>query len=290
MIKKFIPLIKSIINPILLTLCGRELYDKIHFFRGNSYWPNFKKPKTFSEKICVYKLYNAPKNAHILCDKWAAREYVKQLVGAEILNEIYYVGNEPEKIDWDKLPKSFVAKGTQGSGSDFNILVEDKEKISKEAFIQKTKKILKLSFGKYSNEPWYQMIKPQIIIEKWLKDKNSYVAPDYKFFVFHGKVQFISVIKGRFVEKLCSIYNRNWERQAFAIDSKIGPEVPRPENLEKMVHIAETLAQGYEFLRIDLYNVDGNKIIFGEITVCSSAGWKPFNPDKSYDAYMGSFW
>lgn len=48
-------------------------------------------------------------------------------------------------------------------------------------------------------------------------------------------------------------------------------DIPRPENLEKMVEYAEKLANGFPHVRIDLYNID-NQIYFGEMTFTPFTG------------------
>jgi hypothetical protein len=48
-------------------------------------------------------------------------------------------------------------------------------------------------------------------------------------------------------------------------------DVPRPQNLERMIEIAEIIAKGYPQVRIDLYNVQG-KIYFGEMTFFAFSG------------------
>jgi hypothetical protein len=48
-------------------------------------------------------------------------------------------------------------------------------------------------------------------------------------------------------------------------------DVPRPKNLEKMIEIAEKIAQGFPQVRVDLYNVKG-KVYFGEMTFYAFSG------------------
>jgi hypothetical protein len=55
-----------------------------------------------------------------------------------------------------------------------------------------------------------------------------------------------------------------------------------------MIEIAEQLAHSFDFVRVDLYCVDG-KVYFGELTHTPSGGlftWSP--PD--FDAAMGAMW
>jgi len=48
-------------------------------------------------------------------------------------------------------------------------------------------------------------------------------------------------------------------------------DVPKPENLNEMVHIVELLSKEFHQVRVDLYNVNG-KIYFGEMTFTSQGG------------------
>ena len=45
----------------------------------------------------------------------------------------------------------------------------------------------------------------------------------------------------------------------------------KPDNYDKMVECARALAQGYAFLRVDLYSIKG-KIYFGETTFYHHSG------------------
>lgn len=53
--------------------------------------------------------------------------------------------------------------------------------------------------------------------------------------------------------------------------------IPRPQNLGEMIEIAETLSQDIPFVRVDLYDVDG-QILFGEYTFYPGSGWEYFKP------------
>ena len=52
-----------------------------------------------------------------------------------------------------------------------------------------------------------------------------------------------------------------------------------------MITIAEKLASGFPFARIDLYNING-KIYFGEITFYPWSGYVQFIPDE-FDFELG---
>ena len=65
-------------------------------------------------------------------------------------------------------------------------------------------------------------------------------------------------------------------------------QLPKPQNYEKMVEIAEKLSSGFSHVRVDLYNVNG-KIYFGEMTFTTSSGYCKFIPEK-FDMILGNQW
>ena len=55
-----------------------------------------------------------------------------------------------------------------------------------------------------------------------------------------------------------------------------------------MLDIVYKLAEGFKYVRVDLYN-DNGKIYFGEITFTDGSGLDPFEPD-SEDFKWGEYW
>lgn len=64
--------------------------------------------------------------------------------------------------------------------------------------------------------------------------------------------------------------------------SKEHPEekepLAKPENLDKMLEIAENLAKPFPCVRVDLYNIN-SKIYFGEMTFTSLGGLMDYYTD-----------
>jgi hypothetical protein len=53
-----------------------------------------------------------------------------------------------------------------------------------------------------------------------------------------------------------------------------------------MVHIAETLGQETDFVRVDLYDIDG-RVVFGEITSYPAAASQHLYPES---LELGQYW
>ena len=71
-------------------------------------------------------------------------------------------------------------------------------------------------------------------------------------------------------------WNYHPEWSIFTNHYRKGKEIlPKPQNYEKMLEVAQKLSSGFPILRVDLYEVDG-KIYFGELTFTSLGGFMDF--------------
>ncbi len=235
-----------------------------------------KRIEYFGEKIQWMKMYGGLEKYSNLVDKYVVREYVKNKVGEKYLTNIIKVYDSTSEIDFDKLPEKFVLKLNTGSG--YNIICKDKEKLNREKTIKQLNKWLKEDYTKIKKEPQYKNINKKIICEEYMESKDGNLF-DYKLFCFKGKVEFIEVDFDRFENHAMNFYNRNWK----LLDLKKGKypnysgELKKPDNLSEMIEVAERLSDELQFARIDLYDVDG-KIYFGEITLTPAGGLTPFTP------------
>lgn len=129
-----------------------------------------------------------------------------------------------------------------------------------------------------------------VLNEERLLDEAYDVALDYKFFVFHSRVAYIQVDSDRQRSMRFRFYSRNWGPLDIRYgSSELAPVIKRPDKLEDMIDIAETLAQEFDFVRVDLYNPNGERILFGEMTFSPAAGRKPFLP-RQFDFDLGALW
>jgi hypothetical protein len=112
---------------------------------------------------------------------------------------------------------------------------------------------------------------------------------DYKFFCFNGKVECIYGISDRQVGVAAQIgvYDKDFKKlDVDRLDERHQVEaLPKPENFDRMVAVAEQLSADFPEVRVDLYNVSG-KIYFGELTFYDGSGYMKFSPD-SFDFELG---
>lgn len=247
-------------------------------------------PVTYNEKLQWLKLYYHNPLHTLMADKYAVKNYVKNIIGEEYIIPTLNVWERVEDINWDVLPQQFVLKTTHDSGNFGVIICKDRSKLGISKVKNRLNKSLKRNTFEMGREWPYKNIKPRIIAEKYLEDESGCELKDYKFFCFDGKVEALCVVSGRSSSEGAKVdyFNLDYNRLPFRTlyeNSETYP--PRPKLLKQMVAIASRLSKGIPHVRVDLYEVNG-KIFFGEFTFFTSGGLTPFHPD-SYDYLFGEW-
>lgn len=270
----------------------RIFSDKLYLtllYRGSTgEWINWSSPQTFNEKLQWLKIYNRKEEYGMMVDKNRVKEYVANKIGKEYVIPTLAHWDKAEKIDLNSLPNEFVLKTTHGGGGQDVIICRDKEKLDLDKAKNKMAHSMRENNYPIFREWPYTLVKKSIIAEKFLQSENGELK-DYKFFCFNGKPRFFKVDFGRFVEHHANYYDLDWNLLPFGEANF--PPVPdhveeRPKNFDKMVEIVKTLAKGIPFVRIDLYNIEG-QIYFGEITFFPASGLGRFT-DKEWERKVGS--
>ena len=246
-------------------------------------------PKTYNEKLQWLKLYDRKDIYTKMVDKNDAKEYVAQVIGEEYIIPTIGVWDSVEEIDIDKLPDKFVLKCTHDSGG--IAICTDKSKFDFESAKKLLKRNWKHNFY-WTGRDWpYKNVKPRIIAEKYMVDSVTGELPDYKFFTFDGKAEFLFVASERqnaSVETKFDFFDMDYKHLDVVNGHENSEVYPKkPETFNKMRELAEALGKGIPQARIDFYEVDG-KVYFGEITLFHYSGVVPFEP-KEWDRKFGEF-
>ena len=261
--------------------------EQLYAFDRLGYWPRVKNPRSFNEKLLHRKLFTDIPIFTDLADKFRVRTYVKERVGDDILNDLYHVTDDPSTIPFETLPEQFVIKSTHSWNQ--VILVENKAEADFETIRSKCRDFLSEQYGQATHEYWYTRIDPQIIVEKYIQDGTHDAPRDFKFSVFHGSVELIEVHFDRFSNHTARFYEPDWVALDIRQGDPLGPDIDEPPLLDEMIEIAETLGNGFDFVRVDLYQPNGDEIVFGEMTMAPTAGYTPFEPEEC-DFILGSYW
>ena len=268
-----------------------------------------RKPETFTEKV-RYKMLRDHRNLVVtFADKVAVREYVGTTVGTGYLPAVYATVDDPEQLLTEALPRQFVVKPSHGSGavvvvseaadrgarlpgveacwSYIHVRPEHADRAQLVAIARYWQEQL---YGQGPNREWaYGHVPRRVFVEELLTNGHGVVPDDYKFFVFHGRCEFIQVDTGRFGRRTQNFYRRPWT----PLPLSGGPPraehpQPAPACLDEMIIVSEKLAASTDFVRVDLYVVDG-RVVFGEMTNYPAGGESPFKP-QSFDREFGRTW
>lgn len=255
---------------------------------------NLKDPQTFNEKLQWLKLYNRNPEYTKLVDKCDVKFYVAEKIGEEYIIPTLGVWDSVEEIDFDVLPDQFVLKCTHDSGG----LVICRNKSSFD--IENAKAILNKAFKNefyYDYREWpYKNVRHRIMAEVYMEDSQSEDASapkglvDYKFYCFNGEPRFLYVSKGLEDHSTAAIsfLTLDWQfapyvRSDFATFKKLPP---KPVTFEHMLEISRMLSAGIDFVRVDLYEIEG-KVFFSELTFFPCAGLMVFQ-DPAHDREVGN--
>lgn len=283
---------KLIILKILHTKAARLIPDKT--FVKLSYWSHFGKwlnlnnPITFNQKLQWLKLNHKEPNYCTYADKYAVRNYIKEIIGERYLVPIIGVYDSVDDIEWDILPEKYVLKCTNASGR--NIICLDKLALDIDCTKNKLQKWMKDNFFWHGREWVYKTIKPRIIAEQYLEDTTYNELIDYKFMCFNGEPKCLFLCLDRHSNENLKVdfYDMDWKSMPFERHyNKSSRQIPKPICYDEMVLLARKLSKGIPFVRVDFYEVNG-QVYFGELTFFPGNGMEEFRPEY-YDELLGGW-
>lgn len=268
-----------------------------------------RRPVTLNEKIRYRMAVDRRGILTLLADKFAVRDYVSSCVGPEILTSVFAIMSDPRDIPWDALPSRYVIKATHGSGA--TIVVDDREPLTSTLPLPDPShpwgvlarvhpsRVERLEVEDLANSwlasnywrfhgvtEWaYRDVPPRLVVEELLDDGRGNIPPDYKFWCFNGRVSFIQVDLDRMHDHRRSLHLPDWR----LIDGQIHyplPEVApeRPARLRELIEVAEALAAGLDFVRVDLYSLI-DRVVFGELTNYPGIGREIMTPEAIFTQF-----
>lgn len=250
-----------------------ELLFKISYYRIKGKWLNTKHPKTLYDHIAYMMFHTNTEIWSCLADKILVRDYVKEKGYADFLPQLYGTYNCATEIDYTALPKQFVLKTNNASAT--NIIVFDKETIDVDNVNKQLDEWLRIPYGFLTCQPHYSHIKPKILAEELLIDEQTTLhgkmLTDYKFYCINGKPLYVQLMLDRIPnthEMSIKLYDMNWiqhDEYLSKIHKTSSFEYPMPKSFSKMKEMAAVFSNGFPFMRVDFYEING-KPILGETT------------------------
>jgi hypothetical protein len=240
-------------------------------------------------------------------DKVAVRDYVAEVIGSQVLSQVYEVVDDPEDLHLDGLPHEFVVKPSHASGfvwivADWapnhmqvsdnvtlipsGLITTNRDALDRNALVKKCREWLATSYADAGQEWAYRNVPPRILVEELLVGDDGRVPTDYKFMVFNGRVGFVEIHSSRFDGHCANFALPDWTPVDTGLDfPKADPAPAAPDSLHEMIEIAEALGRETDFVRVDLYEI-GGRIIFGELTSYPGG----LSAEKYYPDALGDLW
>lgn len=250
---------------------------------------NLESPATYTEKLQWLKLHDRQPIYTVMQDKYLVREFIAKTIGEEYLIPLLGVWEDPKEIDFDSLPNQFVLKCNHDCAS--VIICRDKSELDRDAAIEKLKECLRRNYWIGGREWAYKGIPPKVIAEQYLQDGSSETLTDYKFFCCNGKAKMLLLASGtaHTKERRLDYYDTDFHRLPIVRGSIANSQIDnkKPEQLDLLISLAEKIASGIPFIRVDFYLIQG-KPYFGEVAFYPSSGLAEFHPIE-WEKRVGSW-
>lgn len=254
----------------------------IDYFRVFGRFPNLANPQLFSEKMQHLKLAHDERTPNLV-DKVRVKDFVANTIGEEWLIPTLWHGKHLTEEILREMPKPAVVKANHSSAQvKFVTANSNLGAVAREANTW-----LDYDHHVVHREWAYGNVQRELLIEPFIGEERA--PDDYKFWVFDGAVRFVQVDHNRFSRHTRQFYSPTWKRLDFKMNYPDTPATePAPEHLTRMLEAATKLAEGFRFVRVDLYDTP-QKPLFGEMTFSPEAGLCRFEP-AGVDLELGESW
>lgn len=260
------------------------------FYKNTGYYPSINNPQTFNEKILWLNQYYHNPLATCCADKYQIKEYVKKQTGEDLSIPVLKTYKSIYDVNLNELPNKFVLKINWGKGDNSVIIVKDKTKVSiDEIRVKMDDWLQQWNNAYFENFDYaYKNMKPIIYAEEYVDEINREMN-SYKIYCFNGKAKFVKVVgnklkKGKITK---TFFDNEWNKLPVKdAKSKINKTLSKPKQWNKMIDIAEQLAQPFPFVVVDFYNIN-EKFYVGKMEFYIEKNFEVFEP-KEWDLKFGN--
>lgn len=270
---------------ILLAVLPDEFFIRLKYFLVFKRSLQLDHPTTLNEKINASKLYDRNPLYTVLADKYEVRRFVEKKIGHEHLIPLLAVYDSPYDLpEGCEFEPPFIIKPNHDSGG--GVIVREREIYDRNDIIEALAPRLKRNFYRQNREWEYKNIKRRVIVERLLLDEYGKLPNDFKFNCFGGRCEFVYCSLDREGRNYRRIYSREWAPIGMSWCAPgmeavkfVGPPLEKPANFGHMLALAEKLAQGMSYVRVDLYST-GSQVFFGEYTFHHGGGFEMIIPEE----------
>ncbi len=242
-------------------------------------WPDLAAPATFTERIQLRKLHDRDARMPVLADKVRAKRFAAETLGPGwVIPTLWHGPALPTLAEW---PAPFVVKSRHGCNQRAFVRTGSEDW---QAIRRRAARWMATSYGGWLDEWAYGQIPHGLLVEPFVGEQGQ-LPVDWKIYVFGGRACFVQVHLERETHHRWIVMDRDWQRVSAPSRD---PDPAPPVSLARMCAAAETLATGFDFVRVDFYEI-GGRPLFGEMTFYPGSGLDPFDP-VTLDRVMGRAW
>ncbi|MGY5882421.1 ATP-grasp fold amidoligase family protein [Modestobacter lacusdianchii] len=235
-------------------------------------------PQTFNEKVNWRIIKDRRPLLEGTCDKLTMKERAEAAGSFGLrVPRTYWVGTDVTELADVELPDRWVLKPNHSTARVH--LGHGRPDLAD--LVERTRGWTEQQHWRVTGEWAYRSARPCLLVEEFIGEPGK-VPDDYKVLVFDGVPRLVEVHTGRFSAHRAFPYTPDWE-PLVAGDTA----VPRPERLADMLASAEALSAGFDMMRVDFYEVDG-ELWFGELSPYAGSGL--LSRIGEYDGLLGSWW
>lgn len=233
-------------------------------------------PAADSDKFLWRKIFDHNPLFAVACDKLAAKEHAVAACPGLKAAEVLWVGTDPDRIPAQTLSGDVMIKANSSSGA--NVMVRG-GKVDRAVLREQARSWLDGPYGQEKGEWGYKDGRRCLFVERMLVEDGQPVRQEYKFHVVGGRTVYVFVTRRADDDRRlrCHFLRDGQLAPEQDIDASTDGEISLPAAFERMVTIAERLAAPFDYMRCDLYALDG-EIYFSELTPYPQSGLGTGNP------------
>lgn len=279
-----IKVLKLIVQTFIAVILPAKFFVWLQYRKVYGRYLHFESPKTLSEKINILKLRKQSNHKIVCSDKVTVKDYIKNRgLRVDLIPNLDVVDSFFD-IKWDKYPRPYIVKVSNGSGQQV-IIYDNNIKLSiKVNFFLRSL----LRHYIYAKESVYSYSKKRFIIEPYLSS-NLEPLNDYKVYCFNGVPKFIQINDyskpnhGRMmIDEAFKYYP-----YPFASGKETSVDIPDVRSLNQIMELSADISIIFDFVRIDYYIFE-ERIYLGEMTFYPMGGYVLRN-SNTLDVLWGSF-
>lgn len=261
-------------------------WPRIRFYLSTGYWPSDKQPQTINERL-FQLIERSSEEYATYVDKLQVRVFVSELQALGKLDKL----KVPDIIAEGRSVEEFVTrfdgreafvKANHGSGMCFYHDGSGSE-LSRERY-KEMRWWLKLDFALVSGERCYKNVPRAIFAEAPLRCSDGSFPDDVKVHCCCGEPIMTQVLRRTSGELERQTYDTEWRHQGWFKNQVLEVDLDSVPT-ERVLQYARILSEGFPYVRVDFYLVDGD-LYFSELTFYPASAKLPL-VSREVDLMLG---